>query len=102
MAELGGPKGYTVTNLIKSSGMLADVRLLFAAWDESKTIEENFDAAIRQNFFGKASRQRMADTLRVFRQRFLPADGSAQALRVFVNPMYPFPQCNGLPDSAFK
>ena len=83
------PKGYTVTNLIKSSGLLADARLLLSAWDEEKSTEENFDEALRQNLFGKATRRRVADILRVFRQRFIPGNGSDHALRVFVNSAHP-------------
>jgi hypothetical protein len=77
-------KGYTVTRLIKSSGLLADISLLLSAWDESKSTEDNFDAAIRRNVFGKSSRQRVAELLRVFRQRYLPQDGSDYAFRIFV------------------
>lgn len=80
---------YSVTNLIKSSGLLPDIGLLVSAWDESKSVDENFDAAIRQNLFGKASRQRVADMLKVFRQRYLPNDGSDQAFRVFVGSSLP-------------
>lgn len=83
------PKGYTVTNLIKSSGLLADTRLLFSAWDETKSQEENFDAVLRQNLFGKASRRRVTDMLNVFKRRYLPQDGSASALRLFVNSSLP-------------
>jgi hypothetical protein len=80
---------YSVTNLIKSSGLLPDIALLISAWDEGKSVEENFDAAIRQNLFGKGSRKRVADILKVFRQRYLPNDGSAQAFRVFVGSTLP-------------
>jgi BrxA len=82
-------KGYTVTNFIKSSGLLADVSLLLSAWDESRSVEDNLDAAIRQNLFGKASRKRTADILRVFRQRYLPQDGSDRAFRIFVGSSLP-------------
>lgn len=89
MAVETKPKGYTVTNLIKSSGLLSDARLLLAAWDENKSAEENFDLAIRQNIFGKASRKRVSDILRVFRQRYLPAGDTGPALRKFVNSYLP-------------
>lgn len=80
---------YRVTSLTKSSGLLADVSLLFSAWDESKTVEENFDTVIRQNVFGKASRHRVTEILRIFRQRYLPNDGSDQAFRIFVGSSLP-------------
>jgi Putative inner membrane protein (DUF1819) len=82
-------KKYSVTNLIKSSGLLPDIGLLISAWDESKSVDENFDAAIRQNVFGKASRKRVADMLKVFRQRYLPNDGSDQAFRIFIGSSLP-------------
>lgn len=82
-------KGYTVTRLIKSSGLLADVSLLLSAWDETKSIEDNFDAVLQRNLFGKASRKRVADILRVFRQRYLPEDGSDRAFRIFVGSPLP-------------
>ena len=82
-------KGYTVTNLIKSSGLFADARLLLFAWDEDKTVDENFDEALQKNLFGKATRKRVSDILRVFKQRYLPGNGSDRALRIFVNSSYP-------------
>jgi len=82
-------RGYTVTSLIKSSGLLADMRLLLAAWDENKTVEENFESALRQNLFGKASRKRVADLLYVIKRRYLPQDGSDRAFRTFVSSSLP-------------
>jgi hypothetical protein len=60
-----------------------------SAWDESKTVEENFDLVIRQNLFGKASRQRVAEILRIFRYRYLPEDGSDRAFRIFAGSTLP-------------
>lgn len=87
---------YSVTNLIKSSGLLPDVSLLVSAWDEAKSVDENFDSAIRQNLFGKASRKRVADMLKVFRTRYLPNDGSDQAFRVFVGSSLPSEVTDGV------
>ena len=80
---------YAANNFVKSSGLLADVSLLLSAWDESKTVEENFDTAVRQNLFGKASRQRVNEILRIFRRRYLPDDGSYRAFRIFVGSTLP-------------
>lgn len=44
---------------------------------------------MRQNVFGKASRQRVADILRIFRRRYLPGDGSEAAFRAFVGSSLP-------------
>ncbi len=82
-------RGYTVNNLIKASGLLADVRLLFAAWDEGLSVEENLDAVVRKNLFGKSSRRRVMDVLNVFKQRYLLQNGSSRACRMFVNSALP-------------
>jgi BrxA len=89
LSELNTAEAYKSYNLKNASGLLADVSLLFSAWDETKSAEENFDVAIRHNLFGKASRKRVADILGVFRQRYLPYDGSDRALRIFVGSSLP-------------
>ena len=45
--------------------------------------------AVRQNIFGKNSRKRVADILRVFKQRYLPPGDASPALRKFVNSYLP-------------
>ncbi|MCL4487035.1 MAG: DUF1819 family protein [Chloroflexi bacterium] len=80
---------YSLSSLTKSSGSLADMNLLFANWDEAKSVEENFDAAIRRNLFGKATRNRVAVLLQIFHRRFLPPNGTGRAFRVFVGSSLP-------------
>jgi hypothetical protein len=80
---------YSVSSLTKSSGLLADMNLLFANWDESKSVEENFHAAIRRNLFGKATRNRVSVILRIFNRRYLPTNGTARAFRIFVGSSLP-------------
>lgn len=82
-------KKYSLSNFTKSSGLLADMNLLLAHWDESKTVEENFGEAIRRNLFGKATRNRVAILLRIFHRRYLPTNGTARAFRVFVGSHLP-------------
>ena len=83
------PKRYTVSGLTKSSGLLPDINLLIANWDEAKTVEGNFDDAIRRNLFAKASRKRIAEILRIFRQRYLAGNPSDRAFRAFVGSTLP-------------
>ena len=60
---------YT-SRIIKASALTADTRVLLAEWDLARSVAENLDRARRQNIFGKASRKRVEDVLRIFRQRF--------------------------------
>lgn len=60
---------YT-SRIIKASALIADTRLLLSEWDLSQSVEENLVRARRQNIFGKASRLRTEDVLRIFRQRY--------------------------------
>jgi len=60
---------YT-SRIIKASALTADTRVLLAEWDLARSVVENLDRARRQNIFGKASRKRVEDVLRIFRQRF--------------------------------
>jgi hypothetical protein len=72
------------SKIIKASGLLADTKTLFVHWDESKTDEENLREARRTNIFGKASRSRVEDILTIFRQRYIPENGSGRVLRRLV------------------
>lgn len=83
MADNRKKRVYT-SKIIKASALLADTKTLFSFWDESKTAEENFQEARHANIFGKASRARVEDILRIFRQRYWLDDGSDVALRRLV------------------
>ena len=60
---------YT-SRIIKASALIADTKVLLAEWDLERSLEENLDRARRENIFGKASRKRVKDILRIFRQRY--------------------------------
>ncbi len=83
MSDQHGERVYS-SKIIKASGLLADTKTLFAHWDENKTAEENFQEARRTNIFGKASRSRVEDILAIFRQRYIPENGSGPVLRRLV------------------
>jgi hypothetical protein len=60
---------YT-SRIIKASALIADTRLLLSEWDLTQSVEENLAQARQQNIFGKASRRRTEDILKIFRQRY--------------------------------
>lgn len=60
---------YT-SRIIKASALIADTKTLLAAWNPSQSARGNLDRLRRENVFGKTSRTRSADVLRIFRQRY--------------------------------
>jgi hypothetical protein len=60
---------YT-SRLIKATALIPDTKALLANWDISQDVQSNFDHARKMNIFGKASRARIEDILRIFRQRY--------------------------------
>ena len=74
---------YT-SKIIKASALIADTKTLLGAWDLSLSTQENMQRARRDNIFGKASRSRVEDILKIFRQRYFadPEVGTALVLLV--------------------
>jgi hypothetical protein len=70
---------YT-SRIIKASALIADTKLLLAEWDLSHPVEDNLDRAQRRNIFGKASRKRVQDILKIFRQRYFDEPDVGAAL----------------------
>lgn len=60
---------YT-SRIIKASALLADTKVLLSAWDLNLPVSDNLERARQQNIFGKTSRQRVIDILKIFRQRY--------------------------------
>jgi hypothetical protein len=60
---------YT-SRIIKASALIADTKVLLSEWHLDEPVSDNLDRARRQNIFGKASRRRLEDILRIFRQRY--------------------------------
>lgn len=69
---------YT-SRLIKASALLADTKALLAHWNLSQDIKTNLQQAKTENVFGKASRARVVEILKIFHQRYFddPAIGHA-------------------------
>jgi len=64
------PEPTYTSRIIKASALIADTKVLLAAWDPERPVAENLDRARRENIFGKASRKRVEDILLIFRQRY--------------------------------
>ncbi len=80
---------YTVTRVIKASALLPDTRTLFEYWDEGRSVKENLQMAASQNIFGKSSRVRVNDILKVFEARYLRNNGTASAIQRLVDSPLP-------------
>lgn len=65
----GRQRRYT-SRIIKASALLADTKTLLSAWDSTKDVPTNLEQVRQQNIFGKTSRKRLEDVLRIFRQRY--------------------------------
>ncbi len=68
--ERGTARRYS-SKIIKAGALLPDTKLLLESWDLDAGVEENLARVQRENLFGKSSRSRVEDILRVFRQRYL-------------------------------
>ena len=75
---------YT-SRIIKASALIPDTKVLLSEWDLDQSVEDNLDRARRQNIFGKASRRRVEDVLRIFRQRYFD-DADVGTIRVVTGP----------------
>jgi hypothetical protein len=71
-------KIYT-SRVIKASALIPDTKVLLSEWNLELAVDENLERARRLNIFGKASRKRIDDILRIFRQRYFdePEVGAA-------------------------
>jgi hypothetical protein len=74
------PKPTYTSRIIKASALIADTKVLLAAWDPERPVAENLDRARRENIFGKASRKRVEDILLIFRQRYFDETDVGTAL----------------------
>jgi hypothetical protein len=74
---------YT-SRIIKASALIADTKVLLSEWDLGRSVDENLDRAQRQNIFGKSSRKRVNDILRIFRQRYFDEPNVGAALVTLV------------------
>lgn len=64
------PEPLCTRRIIKASVLIADTRVLLSECNLDQTVAENLARAQQQNIFGKASRNRVQDILKIFRQRY--------------------------------
>jgi len=83
-----GEVPYT-TKIIKAGALLADTKTLLAHWDLDSSVQDNLQRIQHENMFGKTSRSRVEDILRIFRQRYLTEEAVTRALVVLVRQRFP-------------
>jgi hypothetical protein len=81
--------GRYTTKIIKAGALLADTKTLLAHWDLESPVQDNLQRIQHENIFGKASRSRVEDILRIFRQRYLMEEAVTRALVVLVQRSVP-------------
>src|SRR3989442_800506 len=81
-------KLYT-SKIIKAGALLADTKTMLAHWDENLSVSVNLSRFRRENIFGKASRSRIEDILRIFRQRYLTSESVTRSLVNLVRGDFP-------------
>ena len=62
---------------------------LLAHWDLECSVQGNLKRIQHENIFGKASRSRVEDILRIFRQRYLTDESVTRALVILVKNRFP-------------
>ena len=72
------------SRLIKATALLPDTKALMASWDLSVDVNMNLNNARQNNIFGKASRSRVEDILRIFKQRYFEDSQVGNALVTLV------------------
>ncbi|MAX38825.1 hypothetical protein HG66A1_62030 [Gimesia chilikensis] len=79
---------YT-SKILKAGALIGDTKTLLSHWDATSTVTENIDRIQRENIFGKASRSRVKDILRIFQQRYLTEEPVNKALVTLVRRKFP-------------
>ena len=79
---------YT-SKIIKAGALIADTKTLLSHWDVDASVDENINRVLRDNVFGKASRSRVEDILKIFRQRYLTEESVTKALVTLVRRKFP-------------
>lgn len=77
-------EAFYTSRIIKATALIADTKALLASWDLTLDVQANFERARQTNIFGRASRARVEDVLKIFRQRYFADPLIGQALAVLV------------------
>jgi hypothetical protein len=86
---------YT-SRIIKAGALIGDTKMLLSHWRVEASVRENLHRLLRENVFGKASRSRVEDILRIFRQRYLTEVAVTKALVIFIRKQFPATALNRL------
>lgn len=73
------------SDIIRAAALVPDVKLTLSHWDSTINVDENLSRILEENLFGKASRNRLKQVLRLFRQRYLENPQVRKALRKYVH-----------------
>ncbi len=76
------------SKIIKAGALLSDTKTLFSHWDAGVSYQENIQNIRSQNLFGKASRARVNDILKIFRQRYLAEEQVTRTLATLVKRLF--------------
>lgn len=79
---------YTA-KITKAGALIGDTKTLLAHWDLNVPVNENIVRLHQENVFGKASRSRVEDILKIFRQRYLTEDSVTSALVTLSRSKFP-------------
>jgi len=77
--------GQYTSKIIKAGALIQDAKLTLSNWDEKESISENLTRLQEKNIFGKASRKRIQEMLRIFRERYLENEAVRLALSKYVD-----------------
>lgn len=77
------------SKITKVGALIGDTKTLLSHWDVDAPVSANIDRVQRENIFGKASRSRVEDILRIFRQRYLTEESVTKALVTLVRGKFP-------------
>lgn len=77
------------TKIIKAGALLNDTKTLLSHWESGQSVKDNLRRFQEENLFGKASRSRVEDILRIFRQRYLKEEDVTKALVALVQKRFP-------------
>jgi hypothetical protein len=70
--------------IVQASGLVADTRLLLAAWNPAQSVPQNVQHVMNENVLAKISRARLKKELAAFKQRYLQDAEVAAALAELV------------------
>ncbi|VVB72033.1 Uncharacterised protein [uncultured archaeon] len=77
------------SKILKSGAILTETKILLAFWDNSTSIQDNFNYFRQSNILGKASRSRAEDILNAFRMRYLNDVQVTKALISLIKAKHP-------------